>query len=139
MKATYRGFEISVTREKCLAGYDLLYFDIYRINDGYCLEESFSDESTPVREFMRYMKERVDAELQVNPGIADQDTEIDSDGAFWRCQKWFCEKCGKIGNVRYKPANGPMAVIDAIGDDHQMRSSRCDQPIERIRVVNNAA
>lgn len=63
MKAKYRGHEISVWREKCLAGYPLLYYSIFRCSDGYECTSGYSEGSDKVSDFMGYMKERIDAEL----------------------------------------------------------------------------
>lgn len=62
MKVNYRGYEIEVTREKCMAGYDLLYYSVYRISDGYECVVSFEDSSEKVRDMVKYMKERIDNE-----------------------------------------------------------------------------
>src|SRR5271157_22847 len=61
MRILYRGFEIDAHREKCMAGYPLLYFTVYRVVDGWCLEESYTEGSDTVREYIGYMKKRVDA------------------------------------------------------------------------------
>lgn len=63
MKVIYRGHEIIVAREKCLAGYKLLYFTIVRLNDGFIVEDSFSDCDDTVRDMIRCLKERVDNEI----------------------------------------------------------------------------
>lgn len=63
MKTVYRGHEIDVRRQKCLAGYDLLYFSIFRVNDGFECESSFTSGSDSVREMIRLLKDRVDTEL----------------------------------------------------------------------------
>lgn len=134
MKAKYKGFEIEVFRDKCLGGWEMLFFGITRINDGYELDSGFSEEEATVREFIGYMKNRVDEELKDNPGIADPDTELE-DGIFYRWQKWTCEKCGKTGNAKYQDDADAMSVIYAVEDDHQLQSSRCNENIERIRMV----
>ena len=64
MKITYRGYDISVTREQCLGGWIQLYISIFRVSDGYCVEETFSDGEDTISDMMRYMKERVDAEIK---------------------------------------------------------------------------
>lgn len=63
MKSTYRGHEITVTREKCLGGWAMLYFSIFRVSDGYCCEDSFEDSDHTVRELHGHLKARVDNEL----------------------------------------------------------------------------
>jgi hypothetical protein len=63
-RVIYRGHEIEVKREKCLAGYLLLYYSIYRLSDGYCVEESFEDSAEKVWDMISYMKERLDAEIE---------------------------------------------------------------------------
>lgn len=61
MKATYKGHEIEVTREKCLGGWSQIYFSVFR--DGRECTSGFTSDESPVREYMGYMKDRVDAEL----------------------------------------------------------------------------
>lgn len=59
MKIRYRGFEIEVKREKCLAGYNLLYYTVVR-DDGYFLIDRFSYSADTVREMIGYLKQNVD-------------------------------------------------------------------------------
>ena len=66
MKSNYKGFEINVRREKCLGGWDLLYYDIFRILDGYHLVGSFEDSAETAREKVKQCKDIVDDYLQ-NP------------------------------------------------------------------------
>lgn len=63
MKAIYRGHEINVNRERSMGGDDLLYYSIFRLSDGYECTSSFTYDDSPVATYMKYMKERVDAEL----------------------------------------------------------------------------
>jgi hypothetical protein len=60
MKVEYRGFDISVTKEKCLAGYKLTYFSVFRKSDGWELTSGFSDDNDTVRTWIKMMKDRVD-------------------------------------------------------------------------------
>jgi hypothetical protein len=75
MKATHRGYEISVTREKCLGGWSLLYYSIFRIEDGYEALSSFEDSGHTVREVVGHMKQRIDNEL------AEDDPWLEREGA----------------------------------------------------------
>ena len=63
MRQVYRGHEIDVRRERSLGGDMLLYMTIIRESDGYICEDTFSSGADTVRDMMRYMRERVDAEL----------------------------------------------------------------------------
>lgn len=63
MKVSYRGYEIEVYREESLGGWENLYWSIFRESDGYEADSGFSTGSDTVRDFVGYMKERVDAEL----------------------------------------------------------------------------
>jgi hypothetical protein len=47
VKVEYRGFTIDVTKEKCLAGYKLTYFSVFRKSDGYEMTSGFSTTTTP--------------------------------------------------------------------------------------------
>ena len=63
VKVSYRGHEIDVTRERCLAGYPLLYFSVFRESDGYECLSSYEDSRETVREKIKQLKERIDNEL----------------------------------------------------------------------------
>lgn len=62
MKVSYRGYEIEAKRERCMGGWDLLYYSIYRECDGYECYCSFEDSSETVRDKIKQLKERVDNE-----------------------------------------------------------------------------
>ena len=68
MKIKYRGYEIDVHRDKCLGGWSQLYFSIFELNDeGEPWIERLTNFTTgddTVREYIGYMKERIDAELE---------------------------------------------------------------------------
>lgn len=77
MKASYRGFEIDVHREKCLAGYELTYFSIYRTSDGFECVCDFTTGSDSVREIVRSMKTRIDNELnEADPWCEMESAEV---------------------------------------------------------------
>ena len=63
MQTIYRGHEINLSRERCMGGWDMLYYSIYRQSDGYECASGFTEDESPLRTYMKYMKERVDAEL----------------------------------------------------------------------------
>lgn len=65
MKVMYKGFEINVTREKCLGGWSMLYYQIYTPT-GYELVCSFEDSEEKVRDKIKQLKEIVDDYL-INP------------------------------------------------------------------------
>ena len=60
MTVNYKGFEINVDREECLAGYELLYYSVYREEDGLEVICSFEDSAEKVRDMVKAMKSRVD-------------------------------------------------------------------------------
>lgn len=64
MKLIYRGYEIDIRREPCLAGYELLYVDIIRVKDGYHCLGFYEDSSEKVPDMMNYMRARIDDELE---------------------------------------------------------------------------
>jgi hypothetical protein len=82
MKCKYRGFEIDVTRDESLGGDEFLYFSIFRISDGYEIESSFSSGSEKVREFIDYMKKRIDKTLIENPDMALAGVEVDDEEVY---------------------------------------------------------
>jgi hypothetical protein len=63
VKIVYRGHEIDVRREQCMGGWSNLYYSIFRVSDGYECTSGFTEDTSSVRTYMGYMKERVDAEL----------------------------------------------------------------------------
>ena len=77
MKTNYKGHEIIVTREPCLAGYPMLYYSIFRISDGYECESGCEDSSETVRDMVRYMKERIDTELSESDPWMERAEEIE--------------------------------------------------------------
>jgi hypothetical protein len=63
MKTIYRGHEIIVERQPCLAGYPLLYFSVFRCADGFECLTSYEDSAETVREKIKQLKARIDNEL----------------------------------------------------------------------------
>ena len=66
MKVIYKGFEIEVKREQALGGWDNLYFSVFRLSDSWCFEDSFTEGSDTVKDYIGYMKKRIDDYLE-NP------------------------------------------------------------------------
>ena len=64
MRISYRGHEITVTREKCLAGYPLLFYSVFRESDGFECVSGCEDSAETVRGLVSTMKQRVDNELK---------------------------------------------------------------------------
>lgn len=64
MKVNYRGCDIEVTRERSMGGDMLLYYSIFRTKDGYEVTSGFWYGSDKIRDYIRYMKERVDEEIK---------------------------------------------------------------------------
>lgn len=62
MKVSYRGYEINVSRELAMGGWDNLYYSIFRESDQHECVAKFTTGSDKVRDYVRYMKERIDAE-----------------------------------------------------------------------------
>jgi hypothetical protein len=58
MKTIYRGCEIEVTREKCLGGWQMLYFSIF--DDGFEVTSGYSESEDTVRDFIKDLKRIVD-------------------------------------------------------------------------------
>lgn len=63
MRSSYRGYEITVNRERSLGGDMLMYWTIVRESDGRFFEDTFYDGAETVREFVQQLKTRVDGEL----------------------------------------------------------------------------
>jgi len=64
MKVEYKGHDIEVNREQCLAGYKLLYWSIFRVGDGFECASGYEDSAETVRDKIQHLRERVDAELE---------------------------------------------------------------------------
>lgn len=78
MKLIYKGFEIEVEREKCLAGYSMLYFTVMELDTLWFLVDSFEDSSETIREKIKQMKEIVDDYLK-NPKDYLEEEDIDEE------------------------------------------------------------
>jgi len=63
MNVVYKGFDIRVVREMSMGAGMHLYFTVIRKSDGYIVEDAFTEGSDTVREYIGYMKERVDGFL----------------------------------------------------------------------------
>lgn len=63
MRVVYRGHEIDVKRERCMGGQALLYYSVFRLSDSHECTSGFTEDTSPVSTYVRYMKARVDAEL----------------------------------------------------------------------------
>jgi len=70
MNVAYRGFDIRVVREMSMGAGMHLYFFVVRKSDGWILEDGFTEGSDTVRDYVGYMKDRV------NGFIADPTEEI---------------------------------------------------------------
>ena len=79
MKAVYRGHEIEVKRDRCLGGWQMLYYSIFRLSDGFECMSGFEDSAEKSQDKIAQLKERIDNEL------ADDDP--------------WCEKGEVIGGV----------------------------------------
>jgi hypothetical protein len=64
MKVKYKGFEIDVKREKCMAGYDLVYRYVYRIEDGWEFWADYSDDADTIQTHIKSMKFQIDNYLK---------------------------------------------------------------------------
>lgn len=60
MKVNYRGFEIEATRERCNAGYLLLYYTVFRVSDRWKMIDDSKDTSDSVQNTIKMLKDRVD-------------------------------------------------------------------------------
>jgi tRNA A37 N6-isopentenylltransferase MiaA len=71
MKVTYKGFDIIAEREKCMAGYDLLYYRILSPDEEFIVD-SFEDSAETVREKIKQLKETVDDYLENSEYYKDE-------------------------------------------------------------------
>jgi hypothetical protein len=66
MKVKYRGFDIDVRREKSMTGISLLFYGVYSVREGWCLDDGFSYSDETVREYIKELKNTVD-DFYLNP------------------------------------------------------------------------
>jgi hypothetical protein len=62
MVVKYKGYTIDVKREKCMAGYSLLYYSVYT-PDGEEIICNYEDSAEKVRDMVKFMKNRVDEHI----------------------------------------------------------------------------
>jgi hypothetical protein len=89
MKVNYKGFELEAKREKCMAGYPLLYFTIYQ--DGYEHVCNFEDSAETVQSKIKDLKAWVDDFIDmVHKGQC-----IECDGNLYQIRHnvWQCGEC----------------------------------------------
>lgn len=58
MKIFYKGCEIEATRDKCLGGWDMIFFSVF--DDGFEVTSGFSESSETIIECIKGLKEIVD-------------------------------------------------------------------------------
>jgi hypothetical protein len=63
MEKSYKGYTITAKRERSLGGDILLYYSVFRDSDGYECVTNFTTGDDTIRDYIRYMKQRIDAEL----------------------------------------------------------------------------
>jgi hypothetical protein len=63
MKVEYKGYEIEVTREKCMGGWGMLYYSVFTTDGHECLS-NFEDSGETVRDKISELKELVDDEIK---------------------------------------------------------------------------
>ena len=73
MKVSHRGYEIEAHRARCMAGYPLLYWSIFRQSDGFEAASGYEDSAEKVRDMVKLLRKRVDNEL------AEDDPWLESD------------------------------------------------------------
>ena len=58
MKGKYKGCEIEVTKEKCLGGWDMLFYSIF--DDGFEVASGFSEGEDTIKDYYNSLKNIVD-------------------------------------------------------------------------------
>ena len=56
---TYKGFKVCGQKEKCLGGYQMIYYQIYD-KDGVEVVSAFTEDATPFKKYTIGLKELVD-------------------------------------------------------------------------------
>jgi len=75
MKVSYRGFEIEASRDKCLAGHDLIYYSIFRESDKWEMSSNFIDTADTVRTMVNCCKGMVDDYLDNSSKHQNEDED----------------------------------------------------------------
>ncbi|WP_447881907.1 hypothetical protein [Serratia fonticola] len=66
LEEIYRGHKITIGREMSQGGWEMAYFSIFRVADGFeCLTDFTTDES-PLPVLMKELRDRIDDELTDN-------------------------------------------------------------------------
>lgn len=60
MKIVHNGHEITVERQPCMAGYELVYYTVVRLSDGLYRADSFTEEKVTVRDMIKRIKGMAD-------------------------------------------------------------------------------
>lgn len=90
MTANYRGFEISVRRERALGGWDQIQYQVTRLSDGwFCQDDFHYGEYGSVRQVMAECKAAVDR-LRDHMGEMD-DEEVPPDERERRAEAFWAE------------------------------------------------
>lgn len=61
MREIYKGHEIDCHRAVSMGGWGNLYYSVFRMSDGYEVTSGFSSGNDKIRDYIGYMRERVDA------------------------------------------------------------------------------
>jgi hypothetical protein len=74
MIVNYRGYEINVFRDKCLGGWEMLFYSVFS-SEGEEILSGFSDTEDPVREYIKDLKTTVDDYILHPEQYTDNDME----------------------------------------------------------------
>jgi len=77
MKTSYKGYEIRVVRERCLAGYSLIYYDVFRDVDGLHVIGDFTESEDTIRTITKDLKQRVDEFIETKGESEDLSEEYE--------------------------------------------------------------
>lgn len=87
MKLKYKGFDIEAKREKCLAGYSLMYYST--LKDGYEYDYRCEESNETVHNAIEYLKKEVDYLIDcLNKKICPHcENNLDN--------KYYCKECNE--------------------------------------------
>lgn len=71
MKESYRGYLIEAKRQKCLGGWENLYYSVMRESDWLEVIVSLTDGNDTDEEYIGYMKKRVDDFIETRGASED--------------------------------------------------------------------
>lgn len=75
---TYKGYSIEISREDCMGGWPMTYFDVFRVSDGLHVIGNFSEAEDSIDSFVDDMKSRVDEFIKTKGASEEMEEDFKS-------------------------------------------------------------